>query len=159
IWYNAQLEAALRDAKEAKARVEEARTRIEERELSVRRHLYAYDLKAVKQAWDKDDVARVLELLNSHRPQAGQEDIRGFEWFHLWKLCHGQLFTLRTAGGQCAYSPDGRTLVTTGSSSVQLWDAATGKLLHTWATPKGDTPEVLAFAPNGKSLAAGGKTV
>lgn len=56
-----------------------------------------------------------------------------------------------------AYSPDGSQLVTVGGSGIpKIWDPGTGQLLRT--LPATDPPHVLvsvAFAPNGKLLAAG----
>lgn len=55
-----------------------------------------------------------------------------------------------------AYSPDGKTLASSGSSdgTVQLWDAERGE--HT-KTLKGHTDKVktLAFSPDGKTLVSG----
>ena len=55
-----------------------------------------------------------------------------------------------------AYSPDSKTLASSGSSdnTIQLWSVATGKHLRTL---KGHTDAVkaLAFAPDGKTLVSG----
>ena len=57
-----------------------------------------------------------------------------------------------------AYSPDGQTLASSGSSdgTVQLWDVESGT--HT-RTLKGhtDTVRTLAFSPDGKTLVSGSK--
>jgi WD40 repeat protein len=161
--YQVQLQAALREARAAQARVAE-------RELTLRRHRYGYDIKAVPDAWEKGNVARVLELLDAHRPQPGQEDVRGFEWYYYRALCHDEVLSLRTRATKfVAWSPDGRTLATAGPhagfddrmvtlSMVSLWDAGTGQPLHAWLVDGGVTG--LAFSADGKTLAAGaGKAV
>lgn len=57
-----------------------------------------------------------------------------------------------------AYSPDGKTLASSGSSdgTIQFWDVETGK--HT-KTLKGhtDTVQSIAFSPDGKMLVSGSK--
>jgi hypothetical protein len=40
-------------------------------------------MNLAKKAWDDSNVRRVAELLDLHRPQAGQPDLRSFEWFYL----------------------------------------------------------------------------
>ena len=37
--------------------------------------------------WQQGNVARVLELLDREQPAAEQQDLRGFEWHHLRRLC------------------------------------------------------------------------
>src|SRR5262249_552019 len=84
-----------------------------------------------------------------------QEDLRGFEWRYLWRLCQdGSRRTLpahTAAVTAVAFSPDEKTLVTAAEDpSVRLWDVASWrhvKLLVPWP------PLSVAFAPDGKTLA------
>jgi hypothetical protein len=46
-----------------------------------RRRFYAAQLNLAMQAWHAGELPRVLELLESQRPRAGQDDLRGFEWY------------------------------------------------------------------------------
>jgi hypothetical protein len=97
-------------------------------EQSNRRLLYAAHMNLAQQAWEDADFGRVEELLESHRPHSGDEDLRGFEWYYLWRLSHRFLSVLRHNGGvsSVAFSPDGKRLATeSNDGTIKLWDAAT----------------------------------
>jgi WD40 repeat protein len=56
-----------------------------------------------------------------------------------------------------AYSPDGRVLAGGGfAKAVFLWDARTGKLLHSLEGPRRTTRRSITFSPDGKTLAGCG---
>ena len=130
-------------------------------EQSNRRLLYAAHMNLAQQAWESADVGRVEELLESHRPHSGGEDLRGFEWYYLWRLSHRFSSTLRhnSVVYSVAFSPDGKRLATGSSDrTVKLWDAATGQET---LTLKGHSDSVVsvAFSPDGKRLATGSMIV
>jgi WD40 repeat protein len=60
-----------------------------------RRLLYAAHMNLAQQAWESADVGRVEELLESHRPHPGDEDLRGFEWYYLWQSIHQEIRSLK----------------------------------------------------------------
>jgi WD40 repeat protein len=53
-----------------------------------------------------------------------------------------------------AYSPDGKTFLTTGRDGITSWDAASGREGKTWAIKSGGSPVVWAFSPDGRIFAA-----
>jgi len=53
-----------------------------------RRLLYVAQMNLAGQAWEANNITRMEELLNSQFPEPGREDLRGFDWYLLWRLCH-----------------------------------------------------------------------
>jgi WD40 repeat protein/predicted Ser/Thr protein kinase len=144
-------------AETARATADEQRLRSEERERTVRRYLYAAQMKLIPDAQKKGDIAYILRLLEPLLPVPGQEDPRGFEWYYFWRLYHKDRLTLKTdLGGvyAVAYSPDGKILAAACSRGIKLWDAATGKALATFVE-KNQPVNCIAFSPDGKVLAYG----
>jgi WD40 repeat protein len=138
------------------------RERVEDVWRQDRRHLYDAHVNLALQGWRTGrpgDVARVRELLDAHRPEAGEEDLRGFEWFHLWRLCHSDSLTLsrhKRWVRSLAYSPDGK-LLATGSydTTVRIWEAASGREVRVL---RGHAKPVhrVAFRPGGAQLLSAG---
>jgi WD40 repeat protein len=123
------------------------------------RTLYATHMNLAMQAWNEGNLARARELLDRHRPVPGVPDVRGFEWYHLWRLCHADWLTLsqpRRWVRSLAYSPDGKRLVT-GSFDhrVRVFDAVSGRETHVF---EGHTDAVhrVGFHPNGSTLVSAG---
>jgi WD40 repeat protein len=59
--------------------------------------------------------------------------------------------TVDAATRRVTLSPDGRTLATTQGTDAQLWDASTGKLLHTLAAHRSLVTDA-EFSPDGRNL-------
>jgi hypothetical protein len=158
--------AALTKAREqeglAKERAQEAKkqqTIAKEQERLARRRFRAAQTNLALQAWEAGQPARTLELLETQRPKLDQEDLRGFDWYYLWRLCHRNLHrTLRGPEGEVvstlAITPDGKTLVSgSPDASVRVWDVATGKE-RAVLTGHNDGIWRLAISPDGKMLAS-----
>ncbi|TMQ32183.1 MAG: hypothetical protein E6K70_19945, partial [Planctomycetota bacterium] len=143
-------------AKEQRGIAVEQEKIAKEQELTARRRFYAAQMNLAMQAWETGQPARVLELLESQRPRFDEEDLRVFEWYYLWRLCHtGRASTWRAHKGQVnavAFSPDGKTMASGGlDRALKLWDVATGQ--ERAVLSQGGIAN-LAFSPDGKTLAA-----
>ena len=134
----------------------------QEQEVLARRRFYAAQMNLAMRAWEGGQPARMLQLLESQRPRFDQEDLRGFDWYYLWRLCQGAYrFSLPTLNYDnataIAVSPDGKTLASGYGRTVRLWDLSTG---HQSGELAGHSNVVgwLAFAPDGKTLASSDET-
>jgi eukaryotic-like serine/threonine-protein kinase len=158
----AQEATAQRDeAQKQRDEVKALADRLAAKEQQLQRTLYAAHINLSKSALDAGAFTRVKELLDQHRPQPGERDLRDFEWRYLFRLCNGGV---RTLGGHetnlhsVAFSADGKRLasassgVTDWTGQVKLWDAETGKEL---LSLKG-ADNTLDLSPDGKRLAGNG---
>ena len=96
------------------------------------RRFYAAQTNLAMQAWRSGDVPRALELLEGQRPKPGENDLRGFEWFYLWRLCYGDrrvpIAGHKAATLSLAFAHDGKTLVSgSADGTTRLWNTATGE--------------------------------
>ncbi|MDB6033642.1 MAG: pknB 19 [Verrucomicrobiales bacterium] len=98
-------------------------------ELAARLTAYASDMNTARQAISESNYGRAAERLNRHRPEPGQEDLRGWEWRYLWQQARSDaLFTLpREAYRQIvslAVSHDGRWLAAGvgRQAGLAVWD-------------------------------------
>jgi WD40 repeat protein len=154
--YQRILTASEKQAKEAEKQAREdaqEKGRLAgERERSVRRQLFLNQLNQARQALDRNDAGAMFNLLQSSWPEPDQEDLRSFDWYHLWWLCHRERLTIDVQqahptnwlalGGLNAvrFADRGDRLVTlwhgssatsygVGEAALDTWNAATGELL------------------------------
>jgi len=147
-----------RDAKVAAELNAEAARRAEK--LAYRRY-YASQMNLAQQAWDAGRPTDTVDMLESLRPRFDEDDLRDFEWYHLWGRCYGQRrFHMTGHRGwvtALAYAPDGRTVASSSAdSTVKLWDTATGRERATLRNAASGTM-ALVFSPDSRTLAAAGQ--
>jgi WD40 repeat protein len=150
-----------RDALDEKGRADRKTREAEDRERTARRRLYVLQLREAQAAWDRGATQFVLDRLEETRPEDGQEDLRGFEWYYLWRLCHGARQTFDHGGcGGIAYSTDGKRLASVDyENTVKVWDTETGRELLTLKRPTTTYPSGghrVAFSRDGRYLVATG---
>jgi WD40 repeat protein/serine/threonine protein kinase len=125
-------------------------------ELQQRRLTYATNIAQAQRSLDGGDFHGLTELLNGLRPPLAGPDLRGFEWYYLWRryLESGMwLSGHENAVSGIAFSPDGRTLASVGhDGTLRLWDT---EKAEPRATIRGHTGSILAlaFSPDGNTLA------
>ena len=151
---NQQRNEAQQQRDEARALAQKLQAALEQ----LRRTTYTAHMNLAQHAWEAGVTDQMLELLERHRPKLGETDLRNFEWYYLYRLCHADLLTLKGHAGRVhsvAYSPDGKRLISgSADKTVKVWDAQTGQEVRTL---QGHTDSVssVAFSPDGKRLASG----
>ena len=131
-----------------------------------RRLLYASDMNLAQRAFESGNVGQGRELLESYlvADPVGQEDLRGFEWYYLWRLYNRQLATF-DGTDDIAFSGDGAVFATATADALKIWDAAS---LRETASVKLSGPQnvtsgsgveghshSIALSPDGRTLAYG----
>jgi WD40 repeat protein len=154
--YTVLLREAFQTSEERRQQAERDNQRANQRERDARRNLYASQIALAQAAWRDGEIDRLLRLLDGQRPGPGDEDLRHFEWHHLWRLCHDELRTFRGHAdpvGCVAFSPGGNRIASTGYGTIKVWDPAGGRELLALARQRKEDMLPLAFSPDGKLLA------
>jgi len=144
-----------------KAEREEAQLRrLAEKETTLARlNEYVAHINLVWHSLKDGNYGRAFRLLEQHRPQAGEPDLRGFEWRYLWQLCQGDThIALPDQGGpveSVAFSPSGEMLAVGTRDKLNIWDVRTRSLVSTQALGASS----LAFSPDGQVLVAASRGV
>ena len=137
----------------ARAEAEKQQLRAEQAAEEYRRLLYAADMQLCSEAAAQANLPVLRELLQRHVPQNGQEDLRGFEWYCLWRLGHPPAKTVPFAQDLTCVgsSGDGETLAAASGKVITLLRAATGTRI---AELRGHLNPVhrAVFLPGGQGL-------
>jgi WD40 repeat protein len=159
---------ALKETEKARKLAEKEQKRAEKNEFSTRQSLYVARMNQAHLAWQSGQVGKVLDLLEETSPaKTGGDDFRGFEWYYLRRLCRaGHTMLVRTAPPltAIAQSPDGKFVAAAANSffgnkedrqvsGLKLWDAVTGKELHSLEGYGSGFLGSLTFSPDGKRIA------
>jgi WD40 repeat protein len=124
-----------------------------------RRLLYASDMNLAQQSLKLNNLGKARRLLDRHRPQPGEGDLRGWEWRYLWQLTRSSaLVTLTnrpTRGFSVSFSPDGtRLAVGWYDGRVDLWDVPRRRPVRALTDREQPHPGRVAFSPVRNLLAA-----
>ena len=133
--------------------------KVSESQQQARRLLYASDMNLAQQTLKQNNLGRARRLLDRHRPQPGEEDLRGWEWRYLWQLTRSSaLVTLTnrpTRGFDVSFSPDGsRLAVGWWDGHVDLWDVPSRRLVRALTAREYPHQGRVAFSPVRNLLAA-----
>lgn len=153
-WHVSQLKSKNVELQAAVEEAEKQRGMAVEGERKARREAYAALMGRASELRKRGQFGLLSELLNRSRPTSGEEDLRDFTWYYLWRQSHNERF-LRAHSevvASVAFSPDGQSCASGGGGGmVNLWDVKTGELR---ASLKGHETVVLSidFSPGGQQL-------
>lgn len=160
---DAQREIAVRQQRLAEERRQEAETATahwkEAAEVD-RRLSYVGSMAQAQEAVQLGDENWLTELLEGQRPQPGQEDLRGFEWFYQSSQLRNQHQRLALGSEErnnvrvITFSPDSRRMVSWQPfvSRLTLWEVETGRKIATLdGLPQSLQPAT--FSPDSRLLA------
>lgn len=131
-------------------------TAVAEEQMARNRHmLYTSTMKLVQQLYDTGNLTLGRQLLNSYVPIPGspeqKEDLRGFEFYYLWRIYHNELGTFKD-NSFLAFSPDSKTLLTkTKQNTLNWWNMNSHQ--QTASQPYTDDKALMAVSPDGQTIA------
>ncbi len=139
---------------------------------TLRRANYIADMNLAGHASEEDNTNLTRELLDRHRPEPGESDLRGFEWHYLKRRVHREIWSVKAHSGLASgvfWTPDSKRLYSVGhgagelkSSSavllpaeIKLWEAAGGRPTSLKLIGSTDQMNDAVISADGKVLAAG----
>jgi WD40 repeat protein len=119
-----------------------------------RQQLYAAQMNLAARDWQDSSIEHMRAMLSAQMPQAGQTDLRGFDWYLLWALAHPDRQTLPLSGiaQSIAFSPDLKMFAVEEVADLKLWETATGRQLS--RLEETGIRGQASFSPDSKLLAA-----
>jgi len=120
--------------------------------------LYTAQMNIAMQAAQRGNLRRTAELISRYEPGTPFADLRGFEWYYLWRLVN-ESGSVSMQHGKYVYAvavtPDSSKLVTgSASATIQVWEIETGRLLTTM-TGHDQSVMAIAVSPDGKLICSG----
>ncbi|MCX6928237.1 MAG: hypothetical protein NT154_34255, partial [Verrucomicrobia bacterium] len=156
-----EAQAAQRVSETERQRADAQARKAFESQQQSRRLLYAADMNLAQQSLQQYNLGKARRLLDRHRPQPGEEDLRGWEWRYLWQLTRSSaLVTLTnrpmTRGWSVSFSPDGTRLAVgwMDDGRVDLWDVPGRRLVRSLTDREQPHQGHVAFSPVRNLLAA-----
>jgi WD40 repeat protein len=136
------------------------RNRAEEQSETNRRLLYYTQIRLAYEVAESSNITRAEELLWTTIPSPGQPDLRGFEWYLLWGLTHGEILHLKEkfTVAAAAFSQDGNLLgivesqrtISNGATEYLLkrYDLKERRELSSFRVPSGSNFDLIVFSPD-----------
>jgi WD40 repeat protein len=153
----------LQNAKQAEGRAQTEAKRAKEAVRTTRRFVYLTAVNLAAQEYRESRLANAILLLERQRPREGEneEDLRDFDWYYLWRLCHAERLALpghKAEVRAVALATKAAVLASVGEDGqAYLWDSDTGKELGTFPTGLKDARS-LAIDSDATLLAVAGRT-
>ncbi len=122
-------------------RVSALNATIEKKAEQQRRMLYVSDMQRMQSAWNSHNFRPLQTLLNAHRPEPGQQDLRGFEWHYWNRKLHQETRMIKVAEKfdeathKPTFSIDGTRLawISPDKNELVMLDSRTGQTI--WRKP------------------------
>lgn len=150
-------ESAKAAAEAAEGRAVKDREAAREAALANKRIAYGAHMNLAQQAWGEANIDFLHDLLDRYIPAEGEEDQRGFEWRHWWRVSHGYLRRFDVGGGALTdveFSPDSQLVATaTMDNVIRLWNPVTATKQATMAG-HGNQVFGMTFSSDGQQLAS-----
>jgi serine/threonine protein kinase/WD40 repeat protein len=143
-----------------------ANSALREKHRELRQHLYYSDTELAFHAWNAGFAERTIELLTRHTHAPEEENVRGFEWGHLWQRSHDYEWCWsepRTAILDVLFSRDASTVALYCYSDgiigqtppppgakfeIKLFDSSSGNSRNAIKVSDGDYASSAVFAHN-----------
>ncbi len=167
VWQAIKATSASQRERKAKLEAQDQTRQARASALEARRNLYVANMNVAQSALQDGNVESVVSLLDNHRPQNDEEDLRHFEWRYLWNQTHRERFTLLADDDpsdavkpdplyDVSLAPSGNTLASISRRGrVRVWDLTSREELFQFER-EGQTASWswVEFSPDGRYLAA-----